>query len=170
MKFGRCVARYAVRALCPSPLSPSLLCPGDLREHAQTVLTLAPVPKSLKTSRPGLSFLSQVMLAQGHILLMGTWVHPRSVEGRDSGAWAQLWLCQVLLCLRRQVGTACRVQRQGLAAQTHCKQWCSPPRSGNWSTGQPAGSERIFSQRMLGAKLTWGAPMAAVCREGGGTC
>lgn len=62
------------------------------------------------------------------------------------------------------MGLACRVQRQGLAARVQGKQWCSPLRAGNGSLGKPAGGEQIFSQRMLGTKLTQGAPC------GGWTC
>lgn len=123
----------------PSPSrGPEEACPDSAYSG-----TGSQVPENLQAC------LSQVMLAQGHILLMGTWVHPRSVEGRDSGARAQLWLCPVLLGLRRQVGTACGVQRQGLAAQTHCKQWCSPPRSGTGVQGSLQAVSAYFPKGCL---------------------
>lgn len=82
-------------------------------------------------------------------LLTATWVYARK-EGRREGR-VEAWpgLCQGLLGLRWRVGTACRVQCQGLAARTQCKQWCSPPMPGKGSPGKPAGSEQVFSQRIL---------------------
>ena len=61
-------AQYTVGIPCLCTPPPFLLNLGGLRKQAWVMFALALVPKSLATSRPGLSCLSQTMPAQGQIL------------------------------------------------------------------------------------------------------
>ena len=82
-------AQGVVDAPCLCPPPPSLPCLGCPRKRARVMLVLASVPKSLETSRPGLSCLSQTMPAQGHVLcpwelgpIPGTWAGWWEREGK----------------------------------------------------------------------------------------